>query len=314
MSRTHCYRRSSVKRWSEHQVAVTRHRGGTPVGCICRSTSRKVSLSFTGNSEFAMLRWLMPSTSNTFTYRIGILDRYFGALQCTAQHHSTSTALHCGGALCTALHTRRERRVSAHLCIRGHGMGEHERGRTSARELALPHYCLPGQHSASDRVQNQNRADASEREGRAPAGAHSTAHTTRATRECASMHTRTWRGRARARTHLGTRAGAAPATRAHSSGRQPRTAGECSCRCPQHSAHDANNTRECASMHTRVMAWESTSVDAPRHTSCWRWPLDRAAEPRRRIRGRWISLARMNLQLQCPGHPRKNGIGAAVFG
>ena len=143
---------------------------------------------------------------------------------------------------------------------------------------------------------------------------HCTAHTTRATRECASMHTRTWRGRARARTHLGTRAGAAPATRAHSSGRQPRTAGECSCRCPQHSAHDANNTRECASMHTRVMAWESTSVDAPRHTSCWRWPLDRAAEPRRRIRGRWISLARMNLQLQCPGHPRKNGIGAAVFG
>jgi len=172
-----------------------------------------------------MLRWLMPSTSNTFTYRIGILDRYFGALQCTAQHHSTSTALHCGGALCTALHTRRERRVSAHLCIRGHGMGEHERGRTSARELALPHYCLPGQHSASDRVQNQNRADASEREGRAPAGAHSTAHTTRATRECTSMHTRTWRGRARARTHLGTRAGAAPVTRAHSSGRQPRTAG-----------------------------------------------------------------------------------------
>ena len=107
--------------------------------------------------------------------------------------------------------------------MRTRAMGE--RGRTLARELALPHYCLPGQHSAWDRVQNQNRADASEREGRAPAGAHSTAHTTRATRECASMHTRTWRGRARARTHLGTRAGAAPVTRAHSSGRQPRTAG-----------------------------------------------------------------------------------------
>ena len=38
---------------------------------------------------------------------------------------------------------------------------------------------------------------------------HCTAHTTRATRECASMHTRTWHGRARAWTHLGTRAAGA---------------------------------------------------------------------------------------------------------
>jgi hypothetical protein len=235
------------------------------------------------------------------------------AVHCTAPQHQHCTALRWCTMHCTA-HTTRATRECASM----HTRTWHGRARAwthlGTRAGAATHYCLPGQHSASDRVQNQNRADALEREGRAPAGAHSTAHTTRATRECASMHTRTWRGRARARTHLGTRAGAAPATRAHSSGRQPRTAGECSCRCPQHSAHDANNTRECASMHTRVMAWESTSVDAPRHTSCWRWPLDRAAEPRRRIRGRWISLARMNLQLQCPGHPRKNGIGAAVFG
>ena len=110
---------------------------------------------------------------------------------------------------------------------------------------------------------------------------HCTAHTTRATRECASMHTRTWHGRARAWTHLGTRAGAAtllPAWAAQCLGQgaesEPsRCLGArrtCSCRCPQHSARDANNTRECASMHTRVMAWESASADAPRHTS-WRW-------------------------------------------
>ena len=37
----------------------------------------------------------------------------------------------------TAQRTRRERHVSAHLCIRGHGVGEHECGRTSAHELAL---------------------------------------------------------------------------------------------------------------------------------------------------------------------------------
>ena len=71
----------------------------------------------------------------------------------------------------TAQRTRRERRVSAHLCIRGHGVGEHERGRTSARELALLR-------------------------SRAP------------TRQAGSP--------------------------------EPRE--ECSCRCPQHSAHDANNS------------------------------------------------------------------------
>jgi len=148
-----------------------------------------------------------------------------GAALATRAHSSGRQPRTVGGVLLWCPQHSAHDANNTHECasMRTRAMGE--RGRTLARELALPHYCLPGQHSAWDRVQNQNRADASEREGRAPAGAHSTAHTTRATRECASMHTRTWRGRARARTHLGTRAGAAPATRAHSSGRQPRTAG-----------------------------------------------------------------------------------------
>ena len=131
-----------------------------------------------------------------------------GAALATRAHSSGRQPRTVGGVLLWCPQHSAHDANNTHECasMRTRAMGE--RGRTLARELALPHYCLPGQHSAWDRVQNQNRADASEREGRAPAGAHSTAHTTRATRECTSMHTRTWRGRARARTHLGTRAGA----------------------------------------------------------------------------------------------------------
>ena len=46
-------------------------------------------------------------------------------------------------------------------------------------------------------------------------------------------------------------------------------------------AHTTRTTHMSAHLCVRE-PW--ASVDAPWHTSCWRWPLDRAAEPRRRIR------------------------------
>jgi hypothetical protein len=99
----------------------------------------------------------------------------------------------------TAQRTRRERRVSAHLCIRGHGVGEHERGRTSARELALLRQRAPTRQAGSPEPRES-----------APVGAHSTAHTTRTTHVSAHLCIRgSWRGRARAWTHLGTRAAGA---------------------------------------------------------------------------------------------------------
>ena len=146
----------------------------------------------------------------------------------------------------TAQRTRRERRMSAHLCIRGHGVGEHERGRTLARELALLRQRAPTRQAGSPEPRES-----------APVGAHSTAHTTRTTHVSAHLCIRgSWRGRARAWTHLGTRAAGA--------GR-------------------------------------------------WTALLNRAAEPRRRIRP-LDQPTLVNLQLQCPGHPRKNGFRAAVFG
>ena len=112
--------------------------------------------------------------------------RPLGRQPTTAREECSCRCPQCCGAHSTA-HTTRTTHVSAHLCIRGPWASVDARWHVSWRcrtTACLAAQC-PGQGC---RIRTDRRADASEREGRAPAGAHSAAHTTRAMRECASIH------------------------------------------------------------------------------------------------------------------------------
>ena len=61
------------------------------------------------------------------------------------------------------------------------------------------------------------------------------------------------------------------------------------------------------------MAWESTSVDAPRHTSCWRWPLDRAAEPPDPAAGSAYGLIVCKSSAAVPRSSQKKWISGCCF-